>query len=246
MAAGLGTRFGHYTELVPKGFVELGGLPMIERSIRTLLDCGINDILIGTGYKKEAYEALKEAYPMIRTCFSPRYAETNSMYTLWNMRELVDGKDFILLESDLIFDRRTITSLLEDARPNLILTTPETKFQDQYFVECDAEARLTRCSTDKAALLAGENGTDGRRIAGEFVGIHKLSGCFYQEMCADFGRIAEEQPKLGYEYELERMALQGKDLRVLTVEDLHWYEIDDEKDLQYAETHVVPFCPLTF
>ena len=57
MAAGLGTRFGHYTELVPKGFVEVGGKPMIIRSIETLLSCGIERIILGTGYKKEAYEA---------------------------------------------------------------------------------------------------------------------------------------------------------------------------------------------
>ena len=46
MAAGLGTRFGHYTELVPKGFVEVGGKPMIIRSIETLLSCGIDSFLL--------------------------------------------------------------------------------------------------------------------------------------------------------------------------------------------------------
>ena len=40
MAAGLGTRFGHYTERIPKGFVECGGVSMIERSVKTLIDCG--------------------------------------------------------------------------------------------------------------------------------------------------------------------------------------------------------------
>ena len=65
MAAGLGTRFGHYTELVPKGFVEVGGKPMIIRSIETLLSCGIERIILGTGYKKEAYEALQADFPQI-------------------------------------------------------------------------------------------------------------------------------------------------------------------------------------
>ena len=79
MAAGLGTRFGKMTETVPKGFVECGDLSMAERSIRTLIDCGIERIIIGTGYLKEKYEALKETYPQIECVFSPRYAETNSM-----------------------------------------------------------------------------------------------------------------------------------------------------------------------
>ena len=81
MAAGMGTRFGPYTELIPKGFVKVGGIPMIVRSIDTLLSCDIERIVIGTGYKQEVYEELKTDYPMLETCFSPRYAETNSMYT---------------------------------------------------------------------------------------------------------------------------------------------------------------------
>ena len=58
MAAGLGTRFGHYTERIPKGFVECGGVSMIERSVKTLIDCGITRIIIGTGYLKEKFEDL--------------------------------------------------------------------------------------------------------------------------------------------------------------------------------------------
>ena len=93
MAAGLGTRFGKMTETVPKGFVECGNISMVERSIQTLLLCGIQRIIIGTGYLKEKYEALKEVYPQIECVFSPRYAETNSMYTLWNCREVIGDDD---------------------------------------------------------------------------------------------------------------------------------------------------------
>ena len=59
MAAGLGTRFGRMTETVPKGFVECGGMSMVERSIQTLIACGIERIIIGTGYLKEKYDIEK-------------------------------------------------------------------------------------------------------------------------------------------------------------------------------------------
>lgn len=53
MAAGLGTRFGRQTEKIPKGFIEVGGKPMVVRSVETLLECGMDRILIGTGYKRK-------------------------------------------------------------------------------------------------------------------------------------------------------------------------------------------------
>ena len=60
MAAGMGTRFGNRTELIPKGFVPAGGIPMVIRSIDTLKACGIERIIIGTGYHKEFYEELSQ------------------------------------------------------------------------------------------------------------------------------------------------------------------------------------------
>ncbi len=232
MAAGMGTRFGQYTEKIPKGFVECGGLSMVERSIRTLIDCGISRIIIGTGYHREKYEALASVYPQIECVFSPRYAETNSMYTLYNCREAIGNDDFLLLESDLVFERRAITSLMDCKEPDVMLITPVTKFQDQYYVEySEPDHCLTRCSTHADELDA----------KGELVGIHKLSGDFYQEMCADYARKVDEQPKLGYEYQLLLMSQSIRKVYVLKVDGLKWYEIDDPQDLAYAEEHVLPY-----
>lgn len=229
MAAGMGTRFGNRTELIPKGFVPAGGIPMIERSIDTLKACGIERIIIGTGYHKEHYEALAERVEGIECVFSPRFAETNSMYTLWNCREVIGDDDFLLLESDLVFEQKAISSLIECPAETAMLITPVTKFQDQYYVESDDNDILTRCSVNKDELNA----------KGELVGIHKLSNKFYKQMCEDYAKIVEAQRKLGYEYELLSMSQRISPVFVLNVPGLLWYEIDDVNDLEYAEKNIL-------
>ena len=229
MAAGMGTRFGDRTELIPKGVVPAGGIPMVERSITTLKTCGIERIIIGTGYHKEHYEALAERVDGIECVFSPRFAETNSMYTLWNCREVIGDDDFLLLESDLVFEQKAISSLIECPNATTMLITPVTKFQDQYYVESDDNNILTRCSVNKDDLNA----------KGELVGIHKLSNKFYKQMCEDYAKIVEEKPKLGYEYELLSMSQRISPVFVLNVPGLLWYEIDDVDDLAYAEEHIL-------
>lgn len=230
MAAGMGTRFGNRTELIPKGFIPAGGIPMVERSIKTLKACGIERIVIGTGYHKEYYEALAEHEPGIECVFSPRFAETNSMYTLYNNKETIGDDDFILLESDLVFEQKAIKALMECDAPDVMLITPVTKFQDQYYVESDGYNTLTCCSVNKENLNA----------KGELVGIHKLSNNFYKKMCADYAKIVGEKPKLGYEYELLSMSQRISPVYVLNVSGLLWYEIDDMDDLAYAEQCILP------
>lgn len=229
MAAGLGSRFGKMTETMPKGFIEVGGQSMVIRSIETLISCGITRIIIGTGYKKEAYEALKAKYPQIECIYSPRYAETNSMYTLYNCREVIGDDDFILLESDIIYSKNAISELLENEHPNIMLITPVTKFQDQYYVEYDGRGTLFRCSTNKAEIDA----------KGELVGIHKLSSSFYHKMCVEYNKVVNDKPKLGYEYQLLWMSQNVSPIYVLNAHDVSWYEIDDEEDLKYAEDKIV-------
>ena len=204
---------------------------MVVRSIETLISCGIDRIIIGTGYLREAYEELAKQYPQIECCFSPRYAETNSMYTLYNCREMIGNEDFLLLESDLVFERRAITALMECKHPDVMLITPVTKFQDQYYVESNNEGILTNCSVNKDEL----------NYKGELVGIHKLSAGFYQKMCADYEKKVDELPKLGYEYQLLYMSQHISPVFVLCEEGLKWYEIDDIDDLKFAEDHIIQY-----
>lgn len=226
MAAGMGTRFGRQTEEIPKGFIPFKGKPMVLRSIETLLACGIDRIVIGTGWRREAYEALMEHYPEIECVFSPRFAETNSMYTLWNCREAIGDDDFLLLESDIVFEKKAVDELVRTPFESAMLITPVLKFQDQYYVQMDEENRLVDCSTDKEAISP----------AGELVGAHKLSNRFYRILCEEFD--PEATPKLGYEFQLLDVSRRILPMNVLKLEDLAWYEIDDEKDLAFAEQHI--------
>ena len=228
MAAGMGTRFGRYTELIPKGFVEFKDKPMVIRSIETLIDCGIERIIIGTGYHKESYEALMEKYPQIECVFSPRYAETNSMYTLYNCREAIGDEDFFLLESDLVFERRAIQDLIDSPYDSAMLIAPVTKFQDQYYVQMNEKCELVNCSTDKTKI----------QPSGELVGIHKLSNRFYKTCVTEYAKIVDKKPKLGYEFQLLDVSQHITPMNVLKIDGLQWYEIDDEADLNYAEEHV--------
>lgn len=268
MAAGKGTRFGSMTETKPKGFIEFKGIPMVVRSIENLISAGIKKIIIGTGYHREWYENLTKKYPQVQTVFSPRYAETNSMETLSRCKDAIGDDDFLLLESDIVYEQKALTALLEDSHPDIMLVTPVTKFQDQYYIGCDEDGFLVKCSTQKEGIIS----ETGDEPIGELVGIHKISNKFYEDMLEvyEYHQRWEEMyhngdhpEKTGYEFILEDVAtwvvpmagvidengkyptypsgglLSARPLYILVKDDLQWYEIDDEKDLEFALSQVV-------
>ena len=201
---------------------------MVIRSIETLIDCGIEKIIIGTGYHKEHYETLMDKYPQVQCVFSPRFAETNSMYTLWNCREAIGKDSFILLESDLVFEKLAITSLLKSPFDAAMLITPVTKFQDQYYVQMNEKCELINCSVNKKEITP----------SGELVGIHKISNDFYKLLCSEYEKIVNEKPKLGYEFQLLDVSQRITPMNVLNVDGLQWYEINNVQDLKFAEEHI--------
>ncbi len=249
MAAGKGTRFGTMTELRPKGFIEFKGKSMIERSIDNLLAVGIKKIIIGTGYHHEWYDNLSLKYPQIKTVYSPDFATTNSMETLWQCRNEIGENDFILLESDIVYEATALTQLITNPNPDILLVTPVRKFQDQYYIWVSKDLYLSGCSTDLnfGIKMPEEN------PYGELVGIHKISNDFYKEMIKDYESGYSEKKTRGYEYEMEDVATayhrarcnnlpqdtqSYKKLFVLKSNTVDWYEIDDMKDLEFAERNV--------
>ena len=57
-------------------------------------------------------------------------------------------------------------------------------------------------------------------------------------LCAEYKKIVDEKPKPGYVFHLLDVSLRITPMNVLKLENLQWYEIDDDKDLVYAEDNI--------
>ena len=232
MAAGVGSRFGSHTETKPKGFVSVGGVPMIIRSIESLISAGIEKIIIGTGHQSSYDEELAKSYSQIVCCKSDRYAETNSMYTLYFCNSFICEEDFLLLESDLIYEQKALQVLINSEYQNIMLITLFTKEQDGYYLLADSNGFLSDCTTDISKR---------EKYTGELVGIHKLSNKTYKKMHNWYDKLWMQQPKLGYEYAMLEMARLDEKIYLMKEDPLFWYEIDDEADLLYAEKNIIQY-----
>lgn len=230
LAAGSGTRLGDYGLEKPKGFLRLGKQPIIQESIGRLKKAGIERVVIATGHCREAYDELAQHNAgFIHTVFNQAYRNSGSMYSLHCVKELVKD-DFILLESDLIFEQRAIDIVLDYPQDSCVLMSGMTNAGDEVYVE-SRNGRLAAMSKDPTQL---------EEISGELVGISKISSALFDRMLG----IAENafRTSLHYDYETDCLVAAAKQCPVYCclVEDLVWGEIDDHAHLERARSVVYP------
>ena len=230
MAGGLGSRLGDRTKDMPKGFLEIGGTPIVEQSVRKLIAAGIEEIIIGTGHCREYYEVLAEKYPCIRLAHNATYMETGSMGTLAVCAPLVRG-DFLLLESDLLYDSIGLNVLINETRRDVVLSSGRTGSGDEVYLQVDGDRNLVRHSKKKEELDS---------VYSELVGITKLTkdtlGLMVQYMDAHRTDI----PKMEYETAMSGVSSGGHPIGVRRIEYYTWCEIDDQDHLRRAQDTVYP------
>lgn len=230
LAAGMGTRLKGHTQEKPKGFLEIDGDTLIERSIKNLIDHGISNIIIGTGYFHEHFDELKRKFPGITTLRNVDYATTGSMYTLYVVRNLIKGP-FLLLESDLLYDPVALNHLLSDLGADIILASGRTNSGDEVYIQHSPNGMLQNMSKDRSKL---------KQINGELVGISKISPTLLEKMVAFAGdHFLKGSKMMNYEDALVG-ASQHHDIFIKVVDDLAWCEIDDESHLRRALELVYP------
>ena len=113
LAAGMGVRLQNVIGECPKGLLEIEGKSLIIRSLERLKSEGIDRVIIVTGFQDTMYHKHLEPLgnlPKIEFIHSPRFAETGSMHSLFVAQEVLQD-DFLLLESDLLYESRALTSL---------------------------------------------------------------------------------------------------------------------------------------
>jgi 2-aminoethylphosphonate-pyruvate transaminase len=229
LAAGLGSRLGERTKEKPKGFLKIEDQPLIEYSILHLLSSGIERIYIGTGYLNEWYEEIALRYKEVICVTNEQYDTTGSMYTLFQLKDYVK-EDFLLLESDLLYDQAALTILQYHHEPDVLLASERTHTNDEVFIEVDEAHCLVNMAKDENMLS---------NIFGELVGITKLSYATFQKLCNYAAKELQKNQKLNYEKVLTAISVESP-ITVHKVNYLPWCEIDNEVHLKRAMEVVYP------
>lgn len=230
LAAGMGTRLKELGVSRPKGFLQLGDHPIIIESITKLLNSGTERIVIVTGHLAKFYEELKTHYSQITTIHNPLYATSGSMYSLYCARELIDA-DFLLLESDLIYEQRAISIAIKFPQNNVVILSGKTNAGDEVYVETSGDT-ITAMSKNFSNL--------NHLPTGELVGICKISLPLFERMI-DYAKTQFTRTlKVDYETNALVGVAQSYPVHYTLIPDLLWAEIDTTNHLSRAKEQVYP------
>lgn len=124
LAAGLGSRLGTRTSDRPKALVEVKGRPILDYQMEVLLGSGaIDSILIVIGYQgQKIIDYISKNYPKAPVTYlhNPEFATSNSSYSFWLARELVQGEAYVHIHCDILFSPSLFQNILSSPHENVI------------------------------------------------------------------------------------------------------------------------------
>jgi choline kinase len=227
LAAGVGSRLRPLTSTRPKCLLPLGGIPLLERTLRSLSGTGIRRCLLVTGYYHEMVENFVRGLGLPITLsfiHNPEYETTNNSHSL----RLVEGENlqegFLLMDADIVFDPRVVERLLASPHEDALLVRhTKTLGEEEVKVQLDSAQRVLRIGKDVEITLA----------AGESVGIEKFSGRTASRLFAVLGRRNNKDEF--YEAAFQEMIDSGVVMHAVACEPYVCMEIDTPDDLSLAE-----------
>jgi choline kinase len=246
LAAGMGSRLQDVTnDIMPKGLFKINGKSLVERSIEKLRSLGIEKIYIVTGHLHEFYDELAKDKNYIETRRNRKYKASGSMTSLSILEDELK-EDFLLLESDLIYEVYALIKVLSFEKDDCILLSGKTSSGDECYVEIKDD-NLYKISKNKQEI---------EHVYGELVGISKISTELYKEMLKQYKnfnsktydyefeeKYFESENKKSKKYDYENAifdAAKRRKIGYLKIENLIWGEVDDKSHLERVQKFILP------
>ena len=170
IAAGLGSRLKGYTEALPKCMLMFGEKTLLERQLEVYKDCGIKDISVVRGFKKE-----KINYKGLNYYDNTDYHNNNILNSLFYAEEAISG-NVVISYSDILFDTSVVSRLLESNADISIVV--DIDWRGYYIGRQDhpvEEAENVIFDANNEVLKIGKVITTKQDVYGEFIGMLKLS-----------------------------------------------------------------------
>ena len=216
------------TDACPKCLLKIGERTLLQRTVDAMIAAGINELVVVTGYRAEMIrDFLTKQYPSLNIHFihNGDYEHNNNIFSLWMTRPYTDGKDFLLSDSDILFDPALIRAVLA-AEGNALALNRHECGEEEIKVIVDADNRIMElsktCSIEQAI--------------GESVGFEKMTANYSTALFKELEQMIEHEGLIDvfYERAFERLIPQGHTFRIVDTTQFFSIELDTPEDFENA------------
>lgn len=175
LAAGISKRLRPLTDTTPKCLLDVGDKNLLHRTMENLISNGIKDFIFVLGYRANMIlDYLNSNFSNVnkKVLINPDFENNNNSYSLWMTKDYI-ANDMLLLDSDILFDSRIISKLLDFEKPNCLAVNVTDKLDaEQIKVIVDGEDRI---------LQIGK-GVSIEKSIGESIGIEKFDKNYLKDL----------------------------------------------------------------
>lgn len=239
VAAGLGSRLKDHTENLPKCMLDFGGKTLLQRQIESYKACGIENINIIRGYKKN-----KINYKGLNYFHNPDYEDNNILNSIFYGEKALNG-NVIISYSDILFDSHVVKRLLESEHD--ISVVVDIDWKGYYVNRKDhppSEAENVIFNSNNEVVKIGKIATEKEEVHGEFIGMVKLNRRGAEIFKQNFHRVKKlywnkpfQRAKTFQKAYLTDMIQELADIGIkvhCVIIEKGWKEIDTVEDYQKA------------
>lgn len=227
LAAGVGSRLRPLTLDLPKCLLEVGGRTLLDRQLEALDRAGVPDVTIVAGYRSDRIKACVGG--AVRIIESPRYADTNSLYSLWLARDQLSG-GAVVLNSDVLAPNCLFARLVRSPFEDAVLVDRQDHFEAEDMKVTLTEGRIVDFGKDLPA----------ERAHAHNVGMAKFGPRGGANLAACLDRLVASGHENDWAPVAYREFAASWALAAVLTEGLPWIEIDYPADLERARVQIAP------
>ena len=241
LAAGRGLRLQQTDAHCPKCLLRFDGTTLLERHLRLLDEAGVDEVVLALGFEPERIEAELERIGRradVEIVLNPRFDLGSVLTVHTTAAALTRGGEVLLMDADVLYDRRIMRALVADDHANRILIDRGFEPGDEPVKVCAKDGVVVEFRKRVAEGL--EAGLDYDTI-GESIGFMRFTETTarrFAAIVADYvDRGRSDQP---HEEAMRDLLLEGHDFDIGDVTGAPWIEIDFPADIVRATDTILP------
>ena len=239
VAAGMGSRLKTHTKNLPKCMLDFNDKTLLEHQLSAYRDCGIDNISVIRGYKKN-----KINYKNINYFYNKDYENNNILNSIFYGEKIING-NIIIAYSDILFESDIVQRLLDSNHDISIVVDIDWQ---AYYVDRREhpieEAENVIFNSNNEVIKIGKIATEKKEVHGEFIGMMKLTNHGAEIFKQNFHRVKKlywnkpfQRAKTFQKAYLTDMIQELVDIGIkvhCVIIERGWKEIDTVEDYQKA------------